>query len=229
MKITISAKQLRGLVEPMLPLAAKDGDLPVLNAVRLRSDGGPLVATASDRFVVGIRRLNGTFGNFDALIPLGSARGLLRAFRPQRNTDPDVTLSVEGDALWASTAGGFVEFDEARIGYRLQTGEQPDFTALIRKALKVEPADVDPTVSAYNAAFLGKFAAFGVMGIKVHPTGAAVVTNGDDFIGAIMPRRSVNGFTFADALDAVQDLIAEPEPAPKAAPRKRASKVEASA
>ena len=228
MKITISAKQLRSVIEPMLPLTGDDYMLPVLNALHIRSEGGDLITTATDRFVVGVKRTPGAFGEFEILLPVASARSILRAFKPMRSADPELTLEVVDFRLYISTAGAFVDFDEARIGYALCDGQFPKVKSVIQDALAAEPDHAESNVAAFSPVFLGRFAAFGpTLAIKVQRRGPTVVTNGVDFVGAIMPRRTiadgeldVTAVSFAEMVAPVASLVTpviESKPAAKRA------------
>ncbi len=224
MELTITAKQLRSLLEPMLPLTTAF-DVPVLNGVRLHTSGGNLYATASDRFVLGIKRLTGTYPDgFECILGTDSARTLLRSFKPGRYDDPELTLRIDGDRLWVETFGGFDGFEDARVAFRMVDGEYPKMGAVITKAEeKAEPGEL----ARYSFASLAKFKAFDAgdgLTIRTHQSGAAIITNGEDFVGAIMPRRPAEGMaTLADCLTGVRDLL-EPPAAPKPAPKKRAAR-----
>lgn len=100
-KITITACELRDLVSPVLPLASKDSMLPILNAVLIETDGKWLSASATDRFRLGIKRIEKRpteddptteWAPFRAVVPLPALRSLLSVFKPSRHLDPELTL-----------------------------------------------------------------------------------------------------------------------------------------
>ena len=235
MELTINPLTLRGLLSPASAFASSDDMLPVLNAVHLRSQDGDLIATATDRFVVGMFREKGNWPEFEALIPLPAVRAIVRAFCAAKGSTTDLTLSVEGEVLYVTSTGGLgFDFADARIGYRLEVGTFPNVVRLIPGALAEPPRD--GATSAFNPAFLARFAKVGStlawrIGSGRQPT---VITDGERFVGAIMPRRMQAaestadpgdyGIDFDKALAGVADIYAEPKPAPK----KRASRKKAS-
>lgn len=230
MDLTISTRALRGLLDPLQHLAADRGDAPILNAVRLYVDGLNLVGIATDRYAVGMLRQVGDWPEgFAATIPLDAVRSILRQYRPRRGEDPDLTLSVGSHNLLVKAAGGFLDFDGASTTYALASGEFPDLAKVIRTALA---NDVDPSaMAAFNFKFLARFAHFerlggGLMVRVTSPRQPAVITDGERFIGALMPKRTdVTAFEdfAADVLPLIAEKAAAKKPAPKRTARKKAT------
>lgn len=190
MQITLTARELHDLVKPVLPLACRDDMLPVLNAVLIERSGNYLVATASDRFRIGIcRRAHEGAGDFRALVPLASVRNILALFKPSRGSDNSLTLSIEGDTLYAEASGGLgFDFADMRVGYRLQAGEFPSVRKMIRDALANESTD---SAVGMNADLLADWRHAGAtLEVRITAPGQPmIVRSGDHFLGLVMPTR----------------------------------------
>lgn len=216
--LIITARTLKSLVDPVLPLAGSDWELPVLTAVQVRVDGEWLTATATDRFVMGYKRIKGDWPKgWEALIPVTVLRTILRTYKPQRGDDPELTLGIADGSLTVSSSGGFADFLGAQTTYRLQDGEFPGVLKVVQDLLDVEPA---PGVPAFNPAFLGRFAAAGADTVALHyyapsPAKPMLVTDGETFWGAIMTRRNVGeSATNATTLrHLLAPITAKPKPA----------------
>lgn len=213
--LTITARTLRSALGPVIPLAGTDLTLPVLNAVHVHTEGPYLVATATDRFVMGIKRTPGVWPEgWAAIIPLPAIRGILAAYKPQRGHDPEMTLTVDGDRLVVSGGGGlFSAFVESQTTYLLETAEFPKVAQIVAQVADAEP-DLS-TVPAFNSKSLARFAAAdsGGAGLFVHatnPARPALITDGETFWGAIMPRRRVDGVR-PTLPSLVAPLVAQPE------------------
>lgn len=247
--LNITARQFADLVNPVLPLAEKDGMIPVLNAVLIETDGKWLSATATDRFRVGIKRIEkiatdddlaAEWPEFRALIPLRAVRALLATFRPRRNsTIASLAMSVEDDGrkLVTEGVGTFDLFDSSRVTHYLEIGEYPGVRSIIRGALASTP-EGRVTEFAVNPFFMADFKACGSRGLRIlagvarenGKPGPLVVTDDEGFIGALMPTN-----VLSDRREDWTDFIAaKPKPqektvVKKAAPRKRAPKKGAAA
>ena len=192
---TITAREFRDLVTPVIPLACKDRMTPILNAVRIESVGKYLTASATDRFTVGICRhapANKPPKGLAIVIPLPSIRLILSTFKPSRDMDPELEFAVTagGKRLKVNQAGGAFDFLDASITYPLETGQWPALPKVIID--RIESEDVPATTISLNAAHLAKFQHAVRHGepleIKVGCNNKAVlVTVGDHFVGALMP------------------------------------------
>jgi hypothetical protein len=195
-KITITARGLRDLLAPVMPLADQKGwTLPILGAVRLRGHGDQLTATATDRYRLGIcRAAIEAPAELDAVVPLATAKAILGMFKATRDFDPELVLEFNGDHLAPVvhvTTGGFGEIEGARVGFRLLAGEYPKVDAILAEAFTGDLV----AGTATNAKFLGDFAAAVRQGepLRLYSSGKPNrpigVTVGDYFLGAIMPVR----------------------------------------
>lgn len=199
--LTLTARQFRALVEPVLPMAAKDPMIPVLCAIQVVTEGRWLVATATDRYRVGIKRIEKSatdddpsteWPQFSALIPTRAVRSILATFKPTRGFDPAMTLTVEGGRLVVEAAGAFDLFDSSRFVHHLESAEYPKVRSLIRDALATHD---DERVSrvAVSPAMFADFKACGSQSLRIltgRENKPLVVTDDEGFIGLLMPRRA---------------------------------------
>jgi hypothetical protein len=197
---TIGADEFRALVNPVLPMAGTDVYLPAINSVLIEGRGKWLSATATDRFRVGIKRIAKTptdddtateWPEFKANIPLRSVKSMLTTFKSPRGSLPArITFTIEGGTLTVEASGAFDLFDAARFTHQLEPGEFPGVRAVIRQALETPEGERMASVGI-NPAYMADFKASGAKTLRVL-VGAAqkplVVTDGEGFIGALMPR-----------------------------------------
>lgn len=203
--LTISIKQLRALVEPVMPAAGADRDLPVLTSVRIESSAKWLVAFATDRFVIAVQRIaapdDEPWPAWSANVPTATLRNILSTFKPSyRAADPAIEMEViDGDGLHVISSDSLLEVREASIVYPLQPGEFPKMGNLLRDALAATPAE---TALAFDPRRLARLLskASGTVTLKSSaPDKPVVFTDGDDWIGALMPRKLASGSTEPDA------------------------------
>lgn len=199
MKITLSMRELRALFLPVLPHACRDDMPPVLNGIRIESRSEWLTAAATDRFRVSVQRIaksrtddddTTVWPEFKALVPVASVKAILAQFKAARGSEPDLTLTVDGDMLVVEAAGAFVLFDQARLTYRLlDDASFPDLDPVFSKAIRdggAAPADG----AGFNPKFLADYASLGTIRVRVGPVGQpCVITNDEGFLGLLMPRR----------------------------------------
>lgn len=236
--INLRAEQFADLVRPVIPLADATGMMPVLNAVLIEAEGKWLSATATDRFRVGIKRIEKfatdddpttEWPEFRALVPLRAVRALLTTFKPQRRsllTSLSMTVEDDGRRLVTEGVGTFDLFDSSRITHHLEIGEYPAVRSLIRDAL-AHPVEDRAREFGVNPNFMADFKATGSRGLRI-VTGAPrggmpgpiVVTDDDGFIGALMPTSAIG----EKAEDWTDFLAPKPEPVAKTASAKRAVK-----
>lgn len=226
--LTISIQHLRSLVEPVLPFTGRDDGFPVLTGVHIKSHGKWLVATTTDRFRVGMKRVAAydsdgqpcEWPEFEALIGAGTLKSILSTFKGPRGIDPELTLSVDGDSLEVEAPGGLL-FDRASIAYDLVGGEYPKVASLIKKAMETEGTAPD---AGFNSLFMADFKAAGHTLTMKRGSGdrdPIFITDGEDFVGALMPRKLVTDTPAAPWDDILSD---KPKPAKKAAPKRPAKK-----
>lgn len=198
MKLTITARQLRDLVTPVLPLVAK-ADQPVLTCVQFRATGTTLVALATDRYRAGMCRTDLTEAtDFEALIRATDIKRVLALFKPTRFDDPTLVITRDHERIRVESADAFDGLSSASLSFDAESGEYPKaIPGLIRSAL--EQSEDGPRHTALNAKFLADFqhAVRDGSAIRLYlgttsakPTGIAI---GDHFIGVIMPKRIVEG------------------------------------
>lgn len=233
--ITITARQWRDLIGPVLPCAGRDDMLPILSAIEVRTDGKWLIATATDRFRVAMKRiakvatdddLNTEWPEFYALIPLKAVRSILSTTKTTRGYDPAMTFTAkDANTMVVEAAGAFDLFDSAGFTHTILSAEYPKVASLIRDALAL-PAEERVASVSVNMDYLAEFKAVGprstlriLLGLANKPL---VVTDDNGFIGALMPRRAESE---PESWDDV--LAPKPEPEAKPARKSRAKKVSA--
>lgn len=238
--ITLTARQWRELIAPVLPFAGNDYMLPVLNAVHVRTEGKWLIATASDRFRVGVKRIakvptdedaTTTWPAFQALIPLPAVKSIGAMLKPTRGLESGATFTVDDDNLVVEAAGAFVMFDAARFTHRLATGEFPDMRKLIHKALNTPDEERGSRISV-NPAFLADFKSSAGRVIRIllpaRMQDPLLLTDDEGFLGLLMPRRSETDAESWDDIFGEVPAKVEPEPEPtKPARKPRAKKTAA--
>lgn len=229
--ITIDLNELRTLVARVIPFTSNDKySLPVLESIYLQGKGDYLLATATDRYIVGISRvkLEGADG-FDALVKVKDVRHILATFKSRKDIITSVTLTTSGSGqdnnLTVTLADGmFADADDLTARYSLVDGEFPKISKLFSEWV----ASTEVTGTGYNPAYLAKFAhVTGSLGepIKISGGGSSkptIVQAGDYFLGGIMPVR-LTDMGFAELSDWVTTM--EAKPAPKR--RARTSKAKA--
>lgn len=235
--ITIDLTELRTLLNRVVPFAMQDkyGGLPVLQSIHLEGKGGYLLATATDRYILGISRtkVEGADG-FQALVKLKDVRHILATFKSRKGIITSVTLTTsgstaDGNNLTVTLADGmFADADDLTARYGLIDGEFPKIAKLFTEWQP--PTEVAGT--GYNPAYLARFAHVADnrnVPVKVTPGSisgsaggksfATIVQAGDYFLGAIMPVR-LGAETVGDVADWTA-MYAEPKPAARKAPAKK--------
>lgn len=124
--ITLTARDLADLTNPVAPHASKDDTMPLLCSVFLRVRGGYVTAIATDRYRMALKRAKPTVNtepprnarplatpapgtseddpepvplaaDFAAVVPVAVLTQVLRMFKPTRYADPVLTLTVEDE------------------------------------------------------------------------------------------------------------------------------------
>lgn len=186
--VEISARDFADLVRPMMRLADTGYTLPILCAVRFHSHKGYLIATATDRYVIGFhRRAIEAPEGIEAVISLESLRHILTVFKSTRAVNPDLTITFGAERVTVSvpTLG---EALSGELSWPLVPGEYPKVGAILDGK-----AGTEGSTTAVNPSFLARFAGIGdraePMVITVRENGVNVIRIGDDFIGGIMSVR----------------------------------------
>lgn len=193
--LNLTAGQLRDVLTPVLPLAGKDDMLPVLTCVHLRTEGQTLIASATDRFRLGICReelVHAPEEPFEALVRVKDLKRILTLFKVTRFDNPALRLTVKGETLRVASTEGFGGMAAAELTFTLMGGEYPKVNQLITAAIE----DTEPRVEAFgvNAAMLADFKHAVRYGdaLMVRPGSGPrkgiLVLCGDHFVGLIMPR-----------------------------------------
>lgn len=224
--ITITARELTALLGPVTPHASKDDTVPLLCAVRIRSNGPWLTAIATDRYRIALKRIRPSAApeeGFDAIIPLRVLARVRSIFKAGRGHDPILTFTIDGTRLTVGAADTFAGLVDASLAFELDSlGKWPySLDRIVREGLTAEPV-TKPAVGAFTPAFLADFATgqVGASPMRISPTGLGskpwLVRIGDDFIGLIVPVR-VSDTPSASDEDAWLPLLDAPEPEAKVA------------
>jgi len=223
--ITIDLNELRTLLSRVIPFAnqAKYG-LPVLETIQLTGKGDYLVATATDRYIVGIARTKvENAADFEALVKIQDVKHILSTFKSRKDINTKITLTTSGEAGNASLTvaladGLFADADDLTARYGLSDGQYPD----VSKVFSEWTAPTEFSGTGYNPSYLAKFAhvtsrnePIKVSGGGLRPT---IIQAGDYFLGAIMPVR-LDGAAFPELGEWVK-AISKPATA-KATPAKK--------
>lgn len=193
--LVLKASEFRDLVAAVIPFAANDAGLPVLNTVLIETKGTYVTATATDRLRMGVRRLRYADAPppFRALVSLKALRRLLVTFKPTRYDDPVLSFAMSEKGMVTVTQEGSLDgFVGTQVSVDLVDGDYPKITKILTEGLALGSSDAPMT---FNASHLADFKHVVQRGdhvtmrsgfSAVKPT---IVTIGDYFIGAVMPRR----------------------------------------
>ena len=160
--VEVEGESLLTLLEGVSSHASKDKSLPTLNAVQIESEGGDLIARATDRY----RLIEGTLKSLDgrldpSLVSLDDTKRLITLCKAHKANR--VQLSRIGDTLTVSSLGDAITFT-------LLEGKYPPTQELFAKSESV-PVAVEGV--AFNPAFMADYAKIAGKGaaIKVYFTG----------------------------------------------------------
>lgn len=201
----LKAKALWTAVGDALNFAASPAALvPILESVRIESDGTSLVAVATDRFTLGVSRVDCEGEPFAVTVSAEDARNLVRMARTSKSAQGwrEVTVSVaDRGAEFRFSSGESL----AVVG---RDEEFPRWRQLIPGDDKAMGAGVGVGVG-FDPVLLAKFGKVRAeergRRMVLLPTmpqpgrpGPAVVQIGPDFIGVIMPVRAPGGTEIYD-------------------------------
>ena len=160
--VEVEGESLLTLLEGVSTHASKDKGLPTLNAVQIESEGGALIARATDRY----RLIEGTLMSLDgrldvSLVSLEDIKRIITLCKAHKLHR--VQLSRIGDALTVSSLGDAITFT-------LLEGKYPPTEELFLKS-ESEPVAVE--AMAFNPAFMADYAKIAGKGeaIKVYFNG----------------------------------------------------------
>jgi len=188
--ITVDLAQLRTLLMTVLPFAGGDIGLPVIATVKLEGRGGQLMAIATDRYTLGVSKLDvEDCDGFEALVKAKDVRHILATFKNRKAIQSKVALTVADESITVSLVDGlFADAEDLTARYSLMDGTFPKVLHIFRDW---KPADT--AVAACNPVYMARFQH--VTSVRGEPVqmriGAGrspvIVQAGDYFIGAIMP------------------------------------------
>lgn len=120
--VTITARQLAALVDPVIPFASTDDATPLLTAVRITRQGRWLIATATDRYRLAFKRIDlgdepDATGELRAVVRAQDLKQMRRLWRPTRHEDPSLTLSTRKGLVDVAAAGTFTGFHDMRVTF----------------------------------------------------------------------------------------------------------------
>ena len=198
--VTMKASQFRDLVAPVMPLADKTNNLPALGAVLIQANGPYLIATATDRYRVGVQRvrLDEAAPGFRALVSLRSLRSILSIFKVSRSADPDLSIT-SAEQMFTVNAVGAMDLDpygivSGSMSWPLVPGEYPKGINEIITASSTAQPDGPLLLNAHLLADFKFAQAHGhPMVMRGRMAGATFIQIGPDFIGAIMSVRASLG------------------------------------
>ena len=194
--VTMKASQFRALVAPVIPLADQSPDyIPILNAVSIEAHGDYLIATATDRYRLGVQRVKmaEAVPGFAALVSIRVLKSILSIFKATRKSDPMLSITSSEGVLAVKSIGGLgidYGFMSGSMTWPLVDGEYPKTISILADAAAKE--DTAPLL--LNPSFLADFGAAQKHGEPMVMRGTAghavFVQIGADFVGAIMQVRS---------------------------------------
>ena len=194
--VTMKASQFRSLVSPVMPLADQTAwNLPVLNAVSIEAHGDYLIATATDRYRLGVQRVKMAepVPGFAAIISIRALRSVLSIFKATRKSDPLLSITAAEGVLSVKSVSGLgidYGFMTGSMTWPLVDGQYPEVRSIFTKGSAKE----DSVPLLLNPSFLADFAAAQTQGEPMVMRGTAghavFVQIGADFIGAIMQART---------------------------------------
>jgi hypothetical protein len=190
--VTMKASQFRALVAPVMPLADQTAwNLPVLNAVSIEAHGDYLIATATDRYRLGVQRVKmaEAVPGFAAIISIRVLRSVLGIFKATRKSDPLLSITATEGVLSVKSIGGLgidYGFMTGSMTWPLVDGQYPKVRSILTDAAAKE----DSAPLLLNPSLLADFAVAQTNGEPIVMRGTAgravFVQIGPDFIGAIM-------------------------------------------
>jgi hypothetical protein len=224
--LSIGARDLYSLLGAVVPFAGKDRyGLPLLAAVRVEARGDHLLAMATDRYRIGVKRHTGSgewSPDFAATIPLGTIRTLQQMFKPMRGMDVDLTLTPneDGSRVAVEAVGALSDLLSALVEFSLVSGEYPKFASVILEGFEREPEGSVFAVAPRLLADFGKLASPGLLIKSSGPNKPIIFSDREGFIGALMPKR-LPGDEVAAGIPDVDGWRALLAPTAKKAPAKR--------
>jgi DNA polymerase III sliding clamp (beta) subunit (PCNA family) len=250
--IEVTYRQLADAVAVVKPHAGTDATLPMLTGIKFETKDGALELAATDRYTLGIARIEhdakselAPFGEFSALISVKEIARVLTIFKPARYNGLPFGLRItieDGRAVFEMTAS-WSDLAGSKLSVKLIDSKFPPVDTLIKPLVKDLAAATDQVAfTAFNPNILARFNAIHSVsrGTPVElrqssPTKPLLITahtDDLDFVGVAMPMRLPEGDTglarLQERYPTPEPVVAEPEPVAKPAARKpRARKAKA--
>lgn len=196
-----AAALFTALSDALLFTAPTSARLPMLEAVRLEFGAGQLVAVATDRFVLGVSRVDYAGATFTMLLAGGDAKALVKMAKTVKREESSREVSIEVDNV-GSRGQNTVTFRFSSGEAMTARGADVQFPRW-RQLLPADSSRMGGLIGmGYNPAHLGRFAKVrgGEQGagaqMVVFPTstangkpGPTAITIGENFFGLVMPIR----------------------------------------
>jgi len=193
---------LRDLLTPVIPLAANDKGLPMLNAVLIQTWGNVVTALATDRYRAGISRMDlaadAEQEPFAALVRIADLNRIMTVFKPGGFENPVLEFTLAANTLHVASTEGFDGIVGGSLTFTTTEGEFPaaSLTTMILATLEATPGADSLSVNASLFADF-KHAVRDGASLVIRPGESSSkvisVTCGNHFVGAIMPRPLVGG------------------------------------
>lgn len=190
----VNANALATALGDALNFVAPERDkIPVLSAVRLEAGGGNLVAVATDRFTIGVSRVDYAGEAFAATLDLADVKRLVALAKCRKR-----------DAAWREVV---IVVEPGSLAFRFTTGEaltvcpRQDEYPSWRSLIPADDRRMGAVVGvAYDPMMLARFAKVRpgaerrmtlFAGMSDNRLCLTVVSIGEDFVGAVMPLRAI--------------------------------------
>jgi DNA polymerase III sliding clamp (beta) subunit (PCNA family) len=223
------AADLARVIDDAAIFALRDTSIPIINAVQLESSPKRLIATATDRFVLGSAvtdYLDETGETWGAALSLAHAQMVSKLAKSTKTSMTDVTIKVEDGKAWFAFTSG----ETLTVPTVDGTGKFPDWRKIIESRAAEEGSTGTFGVNPQYLAKFGRVTDARRMVIKFSGHNKPGLVNiGTQFVGVIMPFRLDENEAKWEAPEWLErPKPPEPEPdkkAPRArTPRKTAAK-----
>lgn len=193
----IRAKDLADALADALLFAGNDYTLPVLNGIRLEADGVQLTAVGTNRYVLGVRKVELPSDAFTFLLNRDDTKDLISLLKTRQHTHkrgPEVSVAVAEPNGPGNGRLMTVKTDALTVQYNEVPGEFPKWRGLVENMKANEKKDTVGTCGL-NAHYLALFSRLSTVGpmtpLRLTTTGAndGVQLSAGDFWGALMPVR----------------------------------------
>ena len=193
---TMYAADLHRMLTDVRPFASTDRILPSICQVRIESNDSSILASATDRFTLGISRTDYSGEGFAVNIATSNIDNIIRLSKTPRAMRESRTVEILLVGSGTAQSVKFIYSTGEELSALTETTDFPKFRQLLPEESIDEKAQGRVAVT-YDAARLAKFAKVsGSEHMNVISRGRdgevgkpTIVTIGDHFIGLIMPSR----------------------------------------